>query len=41
MCGRDFNVVRRIEEKSSGSIITRSMKNFNLLIDKLNLVDSL
>lgn len=37
--GRDFNVVRRIEKKSTRGRFTRSMKNFNLLIEDLNFID--
>lgn len=39
MCGGDFNVARRISEKSNGGRFTRSMKVFNMLIEDLDLVD--
>lgn len=38
--GGDFNVMRRIiAEKFRGGRVTRSMKNFNQLIEELNVVD--
>lgn len=35
----ETNMVRRIEEKSNGGRITRSMRNFNMLVKELNLFD--
>ena len=37
--GGDFNVVRRVDEKFNSLTNTRSMREFDLLIDELELVD--